>query len=138
MADPGKIGLLMDECFCLDFFRKVGAYDYVGYPMDKFLYGVVRQIGESQPSVKHSAMALTSIAHSRAECYFGSGSEKLNDFVLRQTSKAITYLLQQPTPKDLLNRSAHREVAMTMCGILGPLAGLQNDRETMKMHLKYG
>ena len=139
MADPGKVGLSMDECFFLDFFRNIGPIDFVGYPGNNFLYRVVRQIGESQPSVKHAAMALTSLGHSRARLYFGAGSAKQKDFVLRQTSKAITHLLQQSTmPKGLSNRRAHREVMMTMCGVLSSLARYQNDAETMKMHLKYG
>ena len=58
MVDPGKIGLSTHECFFLDFFRNVGAAEFVGYPTNNFLYRVVRQIGESQPSVKHAAMAL--------------------------------------------------------------------------------
>ena len=138
MTDPGKSGLSTDECFVLDFFRNIGAYDYVGYPINAFIHGVVRQIGESQPSVKHAAMALTSIGHSGAEGCFGAESAKLNYFVLRQTSKAITHLLQQPTPKDPLNRRTHREVVMTMCGVLALLARSQNDLETMKMHLDHG
>ena len=138
MVDPVKIGLSTHECYFLDFFRNVGAYDYAGYPVNNFILGVVRQVGESQPSVKHAAMALTSIGHSRAARYFGAGSEKQKDFVLRQTSKAITQLLQQPTPKDVLDVRAHREVVMTMCGILTLLADAQNDFETKKMHLMYG
>ena len=138
MADPGKIGLSMDECFFLNFFRNVGAFDYVAYPVDGFIHGVVRQVGESQPSVKHAAMALTSISHSHAGYYFGNSSTKLNDFVLRQTSKSIRHLLQQPAPKDLLNRRAHREVVMIVCGILALLAKSQNDLETTRIHLKYG
>ena len=135
MVDPGKIGLSTHECYFLDFFRNIGAVDFVGYPTNHFLYRVVRQIGESQPSVKNAAMALTSIGHSRARPYFGA-SGKLNDFVLRQTSKAITHLLQQSTPP--INRRAHREVVMTMSGVLASLARYQNDVETMKMHLAYG
>ena len=139
MVDPGKVGLSTHECFFLDFCRHVGALDFVGYPTNNFLYGVVRQVSESQPSVKHAAIALTSIGHSRARLYFGAGSEKENDFVLRQTSKAITHLLQQSTmPKDLSNRRAHREVIMTMCGVLTSLARAQSEHETMKMHLMYG
>ena len=138
MADPGKIGLSTHECFFLDFFRNIGAIDFAGYPVNNFLYRVVRQIGESQPSVKHAAMALTSIGHSRGRRYFGSGSAKQRDFVLRQSSKAITNLLQQPMPKDLINRRAHREVVMTMCGVLACLARYQNEHKTMKMHLMYG
>ena len=138
MVDPGKIGLSTHECYFLDFFRNVGAYDYAGYPVNNFIHGVVRQVGESQPSVKHAAMALTSISHTRAGYYFGVGSEKQKDFVLRQCSKAITHLLQQPKPKDLLSRRAHREVVMTMCGVLAQLARNHDDHETMKMHLMYG
>ena len=138
MADPVKIGLSKHECYFLDFFRNIGAYDYAGYPTNNFIHGLVRQVGESQPSVKHAAMALTSISHSRARRYFGAGSEKQKDFVLRQTSKAITHLLQQPTPKDTLNGRTHREVVMTMCGILALLAEGQNDLERKEMHLTYG
>ena len=138
MGDPGKVGLSMHECYILDFFRNVGAADFVSYPVDDFLHGVVRQVGESQPSIKHAAIALTSIAHSRARLYFGAGSEKLNDFVLKQTSKAITHLLQRPAPRDLINKRAHREVVMSMCGILAYLARYQNDLQIMKMHLKHG
>ena len=138
VIDPGKVGLSRHECFFLDFFRNVGALDFVGYPLDIFLYGVVRQLGESQPSVKHAAIALTSIAHSRAQFYFGNAREKLTDFVLRQTNKSIMHLLQQPTPRNLLERRAHREVIMTMCGILALLARDQNELETMRMHLMHG
>ena len=138
MIDPGKIGLSAHECFFLDFFRNVGALDYAAYPADIFLYRVVRQIGESQPSVKHAAIALTSIGHSRLGSHFGDGSGKQKYFMLRQTNKAITHLLQHPTPKDILGRRAHREVVMTVCGILSILARGQNDLETMKMHLMYG
>ena len=139
MSDPGKVGLSTDECFFLDFFRNIGAFDYVAYPTNNFLYGVVLQVGESQPSVKHAAMALTSTGHSRAGHYFGlARSEKLNDFVLRQTSKAIAFLLQQTGPKDLLSRRTHREVVMTMCGILALIAQCQNELGTYKMHLAYG
>ena len=138
MPDPGKIGLSADECFVLDVFRHVGASRFASYPVDDFIYGVVRQVGESQPSVKHAAMAFTVLGHPYAERHFGEGREKLNRFVLRQTSKSITHLLQQPTPKDPFGKRAHREVVMTMCGLLTLVAVIDNDVATLKMHLNHG
>ena len=44
MVDPCKIGLSMGECFFLDFFRNVGALDFLGYPADIFLHRVVPQL----------------------------------------------------------------------------------------------
>ena len=138
MADPCKIGLSAHECFFLDFFRNVGAFDFAGYPIGNFLNVLVRQIGESQPSVKHASIALTSMGHTRAQAYFDDGRGKLKDFALRQTRTSISHLPQQPTSEDLLSRRAHREVVMTMRCILALLAQTQNELETYKMHLAYG
>ena len=140
MVEPGKVGLSKHECYFLDFFRNVGAYNFATYPTSTFLDVVVRQIGESHPSVKHAAMALTVKGHTRAALYFGDeNGNQLNDaFVLKQTTKSIVHLLQQPQPKDRLGRRAHREVVMTLCGVLTLLANSQDDFETFKMHLMYG
>ena len=139
VLDPGKVGLSAHERFFLGFFRNVGAFDFASYPYNIFLSEVVGQLGESQPSVKHAALALTALGHTRARCYFGEGNQnQLNDFVLRQTGKSLTHLLRQPAPKDLLNGRAQREVTMTMCGILALLADLQSDFDAQRMHLMYG
>ena len=141
MTDPGKVGLSTDECFFLDFLRKKGTTDFAGPPFDKFLNVTMRQLGESQPSVKHSAMALTVASHSSAWCYFGDGqerTEKMDDFVMRQTSKSLTHLLRQHTPEDPSIKRAHREVTMTVCAVLASLAHYQQDLATFKLHLMYG
>ena len=139
LPSAGKIGLSTHECFFLDFFRNMGAIDVASKPVHDFLYGVVSQLGESQPSVKHAAMAMTAKCHSRAKCYFGDAFEKqASDFALRQTSKSITHLLQQSTPQDIVGRRAHREVVMSVCCILAVLANAVGDLETSKMHLMHG
>ena len=140
MADPAKAGLSTDECFVLDVLRKLGCSNFSGPPFDS-MEAIVRQLGESQPSVKHAAMALTGTGTSFAEAYFDDGrgnTKKLNHFVLRQTSKSLTSLLRQPTPEGLSNGRAHREVVMTMCVVLALLANFQQDLATCKMHLMYG
>ena len=139
MADPGKAGLSTHERFILDFFRKIGPIDFAGHPYNHFLNVIVRQISESQPSVKHGAFALTAICHTRAKLYFGgSGCERQKNFVLRQTSKSITHLLQRPTTDPLSDISSHREVVMTMCGVLAILSQQQGDLAAWKMHLEHG
>ena len=138
MTDPGKVGLSTQERFVLDFFRNVGSLNFAGYPADKFLDVIVRQVSDSEPSVKHAAMALTAKGHTCATGFFGDGSAKLNKFALKQTCKSIMCLMQQPTPKGILSRRAHWEVVMIMCGILTFLAINSNDIAALKMHLDYG
>ena len=127
----------------LDFFRNLGAIDFAGYPFDVFLYGVVRQLGESQPSVKHAALAFTAKCNSRAESsstHFGDkpSEKQANDFALRQTSKSIPRLLQEQPTTLVAGRRAQREVVMAVCGILALLASIVGDLETSKMHLACG
>ena len=142
MADPVKAGLSTEECYVLDFIRTVGTLAFASSPFDDFLNVIMRQIGESQPAVKHGAMALTVASRTCDWCYFGHGFEKMTnmgDFVLRQTSKSLTHLLEQPTPDEgLSSRRAHREAVMTMCGILALLANVQDDYATAKLHLMFG
>ena len=137
-TESGKVGLSTDECFILDFFRNVGALDFASYPYDNFLYRVVRQLGESQPSVKHAVMALTAKGHEDASCYFGNAQGKLDDFVLRQTTKSIMYLLQQPTSKDTAGIRVQREVILATCAIFILLANCEDDLERFKLHLMHG
>ena len=120
-----------------DFLRHCGTSNFSCPPFD-FLDVVARQFGESRSSVKHAALALTVASRTDGWRYFGD-REKMNAFVLRQTSKALTHLLQQSTPpEDSLGRRAHREVVMTMCAILSRLAHYQQDLATFKLHLVYG
>ena len=141
MVEPGKVGLSTHECFFLDFFRTEGAMDFAGPPYDLLFDRVALQLGTWQPAVKHAAIALTANANTRSQCYwgrFGGGHEKMNNFVLSQTSKSITYLLQPPAPEGLMNRRTHREVLMTTCFLLALLAFCMDDCATFQMHVMHG
>ena len=141
MVDPNKVGLTSHECFFLDLCRSSGIVYFASYPGDDLLNGYVRQIAESQPAIKHAAIAGTVLGNPYSKLYFGSGNEKakkVNEFVMRQTSKAIRYLLQKPTPKDPLDKRAHREVVMTMCGVLAQMSMGLDQLDTYRMHVEHG
>ena len=142
MADAGKVGLSTDECFFLDLLRNVGVFDNASVgPCGYFADVLARQLGESQPSIKHAALALTA-NHSRAEGYWNrcgdAGEKSLKIFSLTQTGKSLTALLQQPVPKDLTGRRSHREVIMTTCGLLACVHLSIDDHAAFEAHMVYG
>ena len=144
MVEPDKVGLSTHELFFLDIYRTEGATDFAGPAFDFLFEQNARQLGSWHPSVLHAGVALTARGNARAKSYwnrFGDGLERQNNFVLRQTNKSITHLLQLLAPNEggltLNNRALLRQLVVTTCVIWSMLANCQDDEAVFQMHVMF-
>ena len=132
LADPSIVDLRADESRVFDYFMAVASFNSASYFYDDFWYRSIRQMSTSQisPAVKHAAIAtaVTHLQHSFRASGLTDRSKEMDYFALRQISKAITYLLERPVPKDLVEKCTYRKLVLSACLLLSGVGMSRNDR----------
>ncbi|KAJ5159274.1 Protein of unknown function DUF3468 [Penicillium coprophilum] len=137
----GRTELTWDERWYLDFYRNVTAKRYSRYFQNTFWDGLVLQICEQHPAVRHAAIAIGA-HYFQLEQVQGDCKQNQESFLtLYHSTKAITYLRESLAREIILQdspSSIHKQVVLVTCVILTILSLFQGDLSTSRHHLVSG
>ncbi|KAJ5512625.1 hypothetical protein N7463_002177 [Penicillium fimorum] len=133
--------LTWGERWHLDFYRKRTAVRCSQYFQNSFWDGLVLQICEQHPAVRHAAIAISAHHYQREQVQQSHDQNRDSLLALHHSTQAIT-CLRESLARELLSRDkssrTHKQVVLVACVILTTLALFQGDLSASRYHLVSG
>ncbi|KAH8703194.1 hypothetical protein BGW36DRAFT_287062 [Talaromyces proteolyticus] len=137
LNSPGQVDLTQPERWHLNLFRNYTARHCGGYFHDEFWHGLVHQLSEEQPAVRHAVIAMSArhIQFERVQLKHAidAGQAYLS---LQQCNKSIACLRQYLSKAP--PGSSRNQVVLTTCVVLVCLALFEEDTNIADYHFQSG
>lgn len=144
MASACQVDLNWNELWYLDFYHSRTAVRFSNYFQNSFWQGLLLQMCESQPAVRHASIAMGSW-HVRLERIPTRFQEDRggSSVTLRHSTKAIACLRESladnsSSVSSSISSCAHKQVVLVTCLTFTLLALFQGDLDSARRHLTFG
>lgn len=141
LSSANQTDLTWNARWHLDFYRKRTAVRCSQYFQNSFWDGLVLQICEQHPAVRHAAIAISAYHHQLERVQPSHAENRENLMALHHSTQAIT-CLRESLARELLRRDessrTHKHVVLVACIILTTLAMFQGDLSASRYHLISG
>ena len=133
--------LTWNERWHLDFYRKRTAVRCSEYFQNSFWVGLVLQICEQHPAVRHAAIAISAHHYQFEQVQMSQKEDRESILALHHSTQAIT-CLRESLARELLVREkstrTHKQVVLVTCVILTMFALFHGDLSASRYHLVSG